>query len=281
MITPYSIVLSASRMTDLPAWYPRAIIDEVETRRSKGQNIHTLVLWTKHPQSLLQEPLVNYLDKLKKENVQLYVQLTITGMGGLVTGTDAQGQAWKPEPQAPATEISLRLLPDVIDLTGSPHRIRLRIDPLLKIEDAWGKFYSNEPVFEPIVKEAARHGIRNFTFSLVRPGIYRKVDRRFEKEGIHLLDFTEEDQQTLRLKFTHLQSELGVSIEACCVEGWPTSACIDGQLLMRLHPEGGNVSLKKPHSRSLCGCTQSTDIGGWPPKPCPTGCIYCYARPQR
>lgn len=281
MPRPDSIVLSASRMTDLPAWYPQTIIEEVETRRSKGQKIHTLVLWTKHPLSLLRKPLVAFLEKLKSDNVQLYIQLTISGMGGRTAGTDQEGKPWKPEPRAPAPENSLKLLPEIIGLTGSPGRIRLRIDPLLKVEDARGKLYSNETEVEIIAQEAARQGIRYFSFSLIRPGIYRKVDRRFEKEGIHLLDFTDEDQQKLRLKFAKLQTALGIRIEACSVEGWPTSACIDGELLMNLQPEGGSVSLKKPHSRPLCGCTYSIDIGGWPPKPCPTGCIYCYARPQR
>ncbi|MGC8865592.1 MAG: DUF1848 family protein [Bacteroidales bacterium] len=276
-----AIVISASRMTDLPAWYPLRLIEEIEIRRNKGQKIHTLVLWTKHPQSLLRKSLADYLEKLKREAVQLYIQLTISGMGGRVVGTDKDGKAWMPEPKAPDTQESLSLLPEIVQLTGSPDRIRLRIDPLLKIKDSLGKFYSNVSEIEYIVRESARQGIHYFSFSLVRPGIYRKVDRRFEKEGIHLLDFTQEDQDALRRKFTLLQSELGIRLEACSVEGWPTSACIDGQLLMQLHPEGGLISLKKPHSRPLCGCTHSIDIGGWPPKPCPTGCIYCYARPQR
>jgi hypothetical protein len=47
------IIISASRMTDLPAFYPESLIDEVEKRIEKNFKIHSLVLWTKHAASLL------------------------------------------------------------------------------------------------------------------------------------------------------------------------------------------------------------------------------------
>jgi hypothetical protein len=56
-----AIVLSASRMTDMPKFYPNELINEVEARLKKGLNIHTLVLWSKHPDSLLNNQLKEYL----------------------------------------------------------------------------------------------------------------------------------------------------------------------------------------------------------------------------
>ena len=55
------VILSASRMTDMPAFYPEQVLEEVNKRVAKGQDIHTLVLWTKHPYSLLKEPLKSFL----------------------------------------------------------------------------------------------------------------------------------------------------------------------------------------------------------------------------
>ncbi len=276
-----TVILSASRMTDMPAWYPAELIAETRRRINQATKIHTLVLWSKHPAALLREPLFSFLNELKEKGIQLFIQLTITGMGGKICGTDATGHAWKPEPHAPSPESSLNHLPRLISLTEHPDRILLRIDPLLKVKDAKGQLYSNIPHFKEIAQEAARMGIHYFTFSLVQPGIYRKVDRRFEKEGITLLPFLLADQEEIRKQFIELELRLNIHISACCVEGWPSSACIDGEKLMKLHPEAQEVSLRKPHSRPLCGCTVSTDLGGWPPKVCPTGCIYCYARPQR
>ena len=268
-------------MTDMPAWYPGELIAETRRRINRGATVHSLVLWTKHPAAVLREPLCSFLNELKERKIQLFIQLTITGMGGKICGTDASGHSWKPEPHAPSPESSLNHLPRLISLTSHPDRILLRIDPLLKVKDANGQLYSNVPEFKNIATEASRMDIHYFTFSLVQPGIYRKVDRRFEKEGITLLPFSPSDQKELQEQFTELERQLNIHISACCVEGWPSSACIDGKKLMRLHPENLDVSLRQPHSRPLCGCTLSTDLGGWPPKVCPTGCIYCYARPQR
>ena len=83
-INSKSIVLSASRMTDMPKFYPNELIEEVEKRLNKGIDIHTLVLWSKHPKSLISGSLYTYLLELKKRNIQLYYQCTITGMGGRV-----------------------------------------------------------------------------------------------------------------------------------------------------------------------------------------------------
>jgi hypothetical protein len=65
------VVLSASRMTDMPKYYPLDLIREIDKRKEKGRKIHTLVLWTKHPGALLTNPLHRYLEQLKKEGVQL------------------------------------------------------------------------------------------------------------------------------------------------------------------------------------------------------------------
>ena len=65
------VILSASCMTDMPAFYPKQLIEAVETRRKKGVQIHTLVLWTKHPASLLKEPLNSYLTGLRNDGITL------------------------------------------------------------------------------------------------------------------------------------------------------------------------------------------------------------------
>ena len=54
-----SIIISASRMTDMPKFYPKELINEVKSRMDKGTDMHTLVLWSKHPDSLLENELFN------------------------------------------------------------------------------------------------------------------------------------------------------------------------------------------------------------------------------
>jgi hypothetical protein len=42
----FPIVISASRMCDLPRWYPQFLITEIRKRIENGQKIHSLVIWT-------------------------------------------------------------------------------------------------------------------------------------------------------------------------------------------------------------------------------------------
>ncbi len=274
----YKTILSASRMCDMPKYYPEAIISETMTRISKGVDIHTLVLWTKHPRSLLANPLYDFLKNLTARGVQLFIQLTITGMGGAITGVNKNG-AWQIEPGSPSYAQSLEALPGVIELTGSPRRIKIRIDPLIKVKDYTGVIYSNISTFDQILESASGLGIDNFSFSLLEPGFHAKVDRRFKSIGCEIIAFSGAEREALAGRFKALEAAYKVKINACCVEGFNDSACIDGRLLSALHPAGAVCDLREPRRRPKCGCVKSIDLGGWPVKRCGTGCDYCYANP--
>jgi hypothetical protein len=264
-------------MTDMPAFYPNELIEEIKGRQQKGVNIHTLVLWTKHPQKLLDEPLHSFL--LGLHGVQLFVELTITGMAGVVVGMDHEEKAIIVEPNVPKVEEALAILPKIIELVGKPARILLRIDPIFRIKDIHGKVYTNLPSFKPILTAAATLGIDHFTFSFLEKGMHRKVDARFEKRGLTILSPKETERLKMLEWINKLATEHRVTISACCVPGLPPSACIDGKLLEDLHDRHLPLGHKQPKSRLLCGCTESIDLGGWPPKKCYSGCLYCYGSP--
>jgi hypothetical protein len=65
-----------------------------------------------HPAALLNSPLLDDLVDLKNSGVQLYFQITITGMGNKVCGYDKLQRPWKPEPNAPQRR-KLRILPQL------------------------------------------------------------------------------------------------------------------------------------------------------------------------
>ena len=279
-------ILSASCMTDMPAFYPKQLIEAVETRRKKGVQIHTLVLWTKHPSSLLKEPLNSYLTGLRNDGIQLYVQLTITGMGQLPMGTDVNGKPIVIEPHAPKWEDAVAVLPDVIDLLGNPLRVRLRIDPILRFKDAVGNIQSNLGYMPRIIEATAPLGIKTYSFSFVEDKGntelakgHLKVNRRFEKLGLTLLPPSSEEREKLKAWVNELSDQYGVQIFSCSVPGFPKSSCINGAWLEQLHDSHMPTSHKECPSRALCGCTESIDLGGWPPKKCYTGCLYCYSNP--
>lgn len=274
----YKTILSASRMCDMPKYFPEDIIRECRARLEKGIEIHTLVLWTKHPAAPLTEPLRGFLAGLMKGGVQLFIQLTITGMGGKVIGADRNG-AWKIEPNSPSYGEALALLPELIEFAGAAGRIKIRIDPLVKVKDSAGRPYSNVALFEPILAEAAGHAINNFSFSFLEPGYHAKVDRRFKSIGCEIIRFSEFERAIIAENFRELETRYKVNIYACCVEGFAGSACIDGKLLAGLHPAKEECDPRALRRRPKCGCVKTVDLGGWPIKKCLTGCDYCYANP--
>ena len=266
------IIISASCMTDMPKYYPEQLIDAVNDRKK----IHTLVMWTKHPRSLLTEPLLSFLEGLKQDGTQLYVQLTITGMGQMVMGTDINGKPVIMEPNAPTLADSIDALDQVIELVENPMRIRLRIDPLIRYKDANGEIQSNYELFEPILSQTAAKGIKTYSFSFVESGMHKKVNRRFEHLGLTLLPPTDEERKDFANKFQELEKKYGVTISSCAIPGFNKTACICAKLLESLHDKHLPLEDKPGKSRPLCGCSKSIDIG-FPPKKCYTGCQYCYS----
>jgi len=281
------VVISASRMTDMPEFYPARIISETEKRREKGLVVHTLVLWTKHPSALFREPLSGYLKKLSSDGSQIFLQLTITGMGGArqlcdVSGKPLCGIDGRPfsiEPFSPPVNESLAMMERVVEALGSPERIRLRFDPIVRIADSRGSVYSNSVFMPVVIEKASAAGVKNFTFSFLEKGMHAKVDRRFSAIGCSIIPPTFTERAEFGEKIREYESKFGVSISACCVEGFDDSRCIDGALLSGTHEGNVPAAMRELRRRPKCGCTESIDIGGWPPLPCANGCLYCYSNP--
>ncbi|MDU2459774.1 MAG: DUF1848 family protein [Clostridium sp.] len=280
-INKKSIVLSASRMTDMPKFYPNQLIEEVEKRINKGIDIHTLVLWSKHPKSLISGNLYEYLLELRKRNIQLYYQCTITGMGGRKIGKNDGKEAFVLEPNVPKPYEAINDLKKVIELLDDPLRIKLRIDPIVRIKNkVTCEVFSNIVLVEEIIKETSKLGIKNYTFSFLEGGIHKKVDSRFDKYNWGILTPTLKEKENTYNWLKQKANIYNVNIEACCVPGLKESRCIDGYLLSELHDFQETVDLNEPRKRNLCACTNSIDIGGWPPKKCFSGCKYCYANAE-
>lgn len=273
------IIVSASRMTDMPAFYPENIIEETELRKRKGFTVHTIVLWTKHIRSLFKDPLFSYLSEQQKLGTQLYIQLTITGIGKEVFVSGVGNRKIYLEPGVPTPSDSVSCIGRLINLVKDPKRIRLRIDPLIRIKDANGMLFSNYDQTAEMIKILQAEKIQHLSYSFLEKDTYRKIDNRFKNAGLEIMPPDVEERKILDSQFRILARDSGISISSCSVSGLPESACIDGRLLQQLHDRRWPLDLSQPRSRKLCGCTKSTDIGGWPPKICHSGCLYCYAHP--
>lgn len=246
-----------SRRTD-PAWFPEKFC-RVLREKYPPEGVHTIVIWTKHPVVFLQQPYRNLLSGYD----QLYFHLTITGLGGTEI-----------EPNVPNYKDALSIIPDLSALAGSPDRIRVRPDPLIRVRKN-GKVIENLERTLEIVQSACSYGIRNFSTSFCFP--YPKVVQRLARHGFTLLSYSTEMQLEI---LSRLKKSCGEGVvHACCIPGAPVSRCIDGELLSRLHPRGEQCAAVKAKSqRELCGCTSSIDLG-WYAMTCKSGCLYCYANP--
>ncbi|MBU1207001.1 MAG: DUF1848 domain-containing protein [Proteobacteria bacterium] len=254
------LVISASRRTDLVGCFPGVMVERLG--EYPPQDVHSIVVWTKNPQNIVME---GELKKILKEYRQIYVHLTITGMGG--------GEF---EPMIPPWKEVVRMIGPLTDLVGGPLRISWRFDPILKVERN-GKVYSNFDLFPVLAEAIAPFGIKICRMSWVSP--YKKVVTRLGQKGWRLIPQIHHERINQARQLAGFAQRHGMNIHFCSMERFPISRCIDGEFLSKIHPDGLTCSREKAKGqRELCGCTQSIDIG-WYSLQCKHGCLYCYASP--
>jgi len=255
-----TLVVSASRRTDLVSCHAAYLIEKLS--QYPPDRVHTLVIWTKNPQNMVAPgPLRECLSCY----AQLYVHLTITGLGETVL-----------EPRIPPWQSIVHMLPGLVEFVKSPERVVWRFDPIICVESG-GQRISNFELFPDLAEKAGGSGITTCKTSWVEP--YKKVIRRMEKAGLSLIFQTQEARMHQAQIMEKAASERGITMQYCAMEGFPCSKCIDGELLSALHPDGLSCSCKRAKGqRKLCGCTESLDIG-WYSLKCQNGCLYCYAEP--
>ncbi len=273
------MVISASRRTDIIAWYSAWLVQAIKrgevtvshpfTRKPyivslRPEDVHTVVLWSKDFRPFI-ENRYGVREALSIYD-QLYFHFTITGLG-----------ATPLEPRVPPWEEAVKQLPAIVKIAGEPLRVTLRFDPLLFWEEA-GEIKSNVSMAKSIFIAAAEAGVTTVRFSFA--SLYGKVKRR----QWNWVDPPPEQKLEIAFKLVELGRSLGLTLYSCAdplllQAGALPSSCIDGKLLSKLHPRGIPAPLEKDKSqRKECGCTLSVDIGAYFMK-CPSGCLYCYANP--
>ncbi|MGI9953381.1 DUF1848 family protein [Moorellaceae bacterium AZ2] len=250
------VVVSLSRRTE-PFFYADRLANLLADRYPP-ERVHTVVVWTKFPQAVLER-----LRPALRRYDQVYVHLTITGLGGTPI-----------EPHVPPPEHALARIPDLVDFLGDPRRLRVRPDPLLLFRRGKQTF-TNVQAALSIIGEAAALGVKSFSTSFVE--LYPKVRRRLGLRGWEAVPFDGDQRRQIWSRLATAAAACGATLYACCIPELPTSSCIDGQVLSQLHPYGEPCRTDKARGqRDLCGCTHAVDLG-WYNMVCPSGCLYCYA----
>lgn len=278
-------VISASRRTDLiaffPEWFSKVIgKEEAEVYGPSGYKytvdlkpsaVHTMVLWSKNFSNLIQNRF-ELNTRLKKYD-QLYLHFTITGLGGSFI-----------EHHVPLPFRALSQLESLLKIVANPKRISIRFDPIIYWKEE-EKTKTNLFYLEKMAPRLKEWGIKDIRFSFTQ--WYRKAQRRAAKNNFHYVDPPPEEKKKAASYLVEVSRKWSLNLYACAqgfleeVSGVKPSACVDGKLLQRLHPQNEPVSLRKDKTqRKECGCTESVDIGSYT-QYCPHCCVYCYANPQQ
>jgi len=289
-ITP--VIISASRATDIPAFYSKWLVNRLRAgyavwtnpfNRNFSQKVsfektRVFVFWTKNP-----APLMLHLDEIDELGYHYYFQYTLNDY-------EEEGL----EPGLPSRDDRVETFRALAERVGK-ERVIWRFDPLLLSDDL-----TVERLLARVkeVGDRIHASTERLVFSFADIGAYRSVKRRL---GGSYREFGLEEMKAFAEGLAALNRDWGLALATCAEEvdlsvyGVERNRCVDDRLLRRLFPEDreltaflgpppqrdlfGNVvpakSLKDRGQREWCGCILSKDIGAY--STCPRLCLYCYA----
>lgn len=312
------VIVSASRSTDIPAFYAEWFFDRLRRGYSAWTNpfngartyisyakTRFIVFWSKNPR-----PLLAHLDELEARGAGCYVQYTLNDY-------EAEGL----ERGVPKLEERIETFRALAARLGKGGAV-WRFDPLILTDRmSVGDLLRKAQVIGDRLCDVCERMV----FSYADIGPYRKVKRNMDGGGVAYREWTEAEMEEFAARLSALNAERGWGLElATCGEqidlsrfGVSHSRCIDGDLIVRrawhdselmdfmkvkietLPPPtlfgcprlpAGAVALpggrffvsthkKDPGQRAFCECMAAKDIGEY--DTCPHQCEYCYANTSK
>lgn len=278
-------VISASRRTDIPAfyydWLQEVLIkgsveltnpiykNKTYTVDLNPEKVHSIVLWSKNFENVLK-------NSMNLENYNLYFQYTINNYSKVL------------EPNVPEYKHTLRVLEGMLK-KYKPEQFNIRFDPIIISKKGEINPTVDKPgrarliAFELLCRDIKSLGMRKCRITTSYLSMYGHVRSRIEKADIDIIPLNEKQQILFFKKLVEIAQNYGMSLYSCAcpileqVEGMKKGHCIDGELLEQLF--GGKVKKSKDSGqRAACGCSYSRDIGIYDKMKCLHGCVYCYGR---
>jgi DNA repair photolyase len=310
------VIISASRSTDIPAFYAKWFFN----RLTKGycvwynpfnqqpmyisfKNCKVIVFWTKNP-----EPIIPYLPELDKRGIHYYFQVTLN---------DYEKEGF--EPNVPSVAKRIETFKQLSLLIGK-ERVIWRFDPMIVTPQLTPRMLLTK-IWH--IGNELKGYTDKLVFSFVDVKAYRKVQNNlvketpyYTKENVELAEMTDAQRTEIveglvKLREIWKQYEWNLEMATCAEEvdldkyGISHNRCIDGELMKRifandkelvyyLHtlrwPEKdmfGEIppipqkpkNVKDTGQRKICGCMVSKDIGMY--NTCRHLCVYCYANTSR
>lgn len=309
------LIVSASRSTDIPAFYSDWFFHRLKVGYSAWtnpfngvksyvsyQNTRFIVFWSKNPY-----PLIRHLDYLNQRGIGCYIQYSLN---------DYEKECL--EKGVPPLDFRIKTFLQLVDKLGKGHVI-WRFDPLLLTKDI-----SIDSLLQKIenIGDQLQGYTEKLVFSFADILLYRKVKSNLEKNNIPYIDWTHDMMCEFARRLVQLNQKWGYALATCGekfdFEGVKHNHCIDDELIIRfaysdaalmkflkvqIHPlpapdifgqtaplpqdavilpngtyatHGNN---QDKGQRQFCGCINSKDIGEY--NTCPHLCEYCYANASK
>jgi hypothetical protein len=286
------VIISASRSTDIPAFYADWFANRLKEGYLKWTNpfnstpsyisfqqARLVVFWSKNP-----SPLIKHLPFIKEKIGNYYFQYTLNDY-------EQEGL----EPHVPLLQTRIETFINLSEKVGK-EKVIWRFDPLL-LTDRIG--------IDDLLRKIEKIGeqIYNYTdklvFSFADIEIYRKVQQNLNRNLIKYREFDNQSRIEIARGIQALNQIWNLEIASCAEPidlvqfGIQHNKCIDDDLIIKLFSSdqllmdflGVRVSddgeilksrnLKDKGQREFCGCIWSKDIGSY--NSCPYLCTYCYA----
>ena len=310
------VIISASRSTDIPAFYAKWFFN----RLAKGycawynpfnqqkmyisfERCRVIVFWTKNP-----APIIPYLPELDKRGIHYYFQVTLN---------DYVKEGF--EPNVPSVEERVETFKKLSSIIGK-EKVIWRFDPLI-ITPNIGPRELLTRIWH--VGNQLKGYTDKLVFSFIDVKAYRKVQNNLVKETMLFTKDDVENAEANHAQRIEIVEGLKKIREAWHKENWDVkmatcaedidleaygiehNRCIDGELMKRIFADDKELvyylhTLKWPEKdmfgeippipnktknvkdagqRKICGCMVSKDIGMY--NTCRHFCVYCYANTSK
>jgi DNA repair photolyase len=296
------VIISASRATDIPAFYGEWLVNRLKAGYVKWLNpfnhvpqyisfaeARVIIFWTKNP-----APIMPLLSEFENRNIHYYFTVTLNDY-------ETEGL----EPGVPPLEDRIDTFIRLAERLGRS-RVIWRFDPFILTGGA---------DVGTLLDKVARIGNRihnhteQLTISFADIENYRKVQWKLAKAGIRWRALTEADMVRLAAGLEKLNAHWGLAVKTCgesvdlTAYGIAKGSCVDAGLMVRLfrhdpklmeflgiRSEGADLfgepgtaeagatdglRWKDAGQRPQCLCAAAKDIGRY--DTCPHHCLYCYA----
>ena len=303
----FPVVVSASRSTDIPAFYADWFVGRLKKGYSAWTNpfngkksyvayadTRFVVFWSKNP-----KPLIKHIDYLKEREIGCYVQFTLNDYADE-----------RLEPGVPPLDERIDTFRRLTDKLGTG-AVVWRYDPLILTDSI-----DADRLLDKIgrIGDRLRGYTEKLVFSFADIESYRKVRANLERSRIRYADWTTEQMTDFARRLVELNKskgwnyELATCGEAADLDGVAHNRCIDDRLMVRLGHKsqklmeflGAEICLpmfdgavridenlyaaigrnnRDKGQRAACGCAKSKDIGQY--DTCPHLCEYCYANSSK